>query len=242
LSFSDGSYELFPNEKGRPNAIHGLVYAASFEVKSQLVVPATATTEATAFLTLQYSYAGTQAGYPFPFYMTITYALQEKSGFSMQYYVLNTGKKRMPLGLGWHPYVGFEGESVDDWSLGFSAEEKMILDEGMIPVQKEKTAPLTAPFSMKDQQWDDVFGLGDLARGARHTTHLFSKNKAKVLSIWQDHHCPYLVIFTPHHRRQIAIEPMTCNADAFNNREGLRVLFPGKSLTAQMGIQLRPGP
>lgn len=32
---------------------------------------------------------------------------------------------------------------------------------------------------------------------------------------------PYLQIYTPSHRKNIAIEPMTCATDAFNNKYGL---------------------
>ncbi|MCB0643138.1 MAG: hypothetical protein KDC44_15925, partial [Phaeodactylibacter sp.] len=48
----------------------------------------------------------------------------------------------------------------------------------------------------------------------------------------------FLQVFTPDHRQSIAIEPMTCNVDAFNNREGLIVLKPGEAHAASFGLRL----
>jgi aldose 1-epimerase len=36
----------------------------------------------------------------------------------------------------------------------------------------------------------------------------------------------------------VAIEPMTCAPDAFNSRDGLRVLGPGESFRGRWGVAL----
>ncbi|KAA3635266.1 MAG: hypothetical protein DWQ02_10115, partial [Bacteroidetes bacterium] len=38
---------------------------------------------------------------------------------------------------------------------------------------------------------------------------------------------PYLQVYTPPHRNSIAIEPMTCPPDVYNNGVGLIELIPG---------------
>lgn len=48
----------------------------------------------------------------------------------------------------------------------------------------------------------------------------------------------YLQLFTPAHRKSIAIEPMTCNINAFNNKEGLIILEPEEVLDLSFGIKL----
>ena len=48
--------------------------------------------------------------------------------------------------------------------------------------------------------------------------------------------CPFFQVFTPPHGESIALEPMSCNVDAFNNGEGLVALEPGKEWKAKMEI------
>ena len=48
----------------------------------------------------------------------------------------------------------------------------------------------------------------------------------------------YLQVYTPPGRESIAIEPMTCAPNAFNNGMGLIRLDPGEAFTASFGISL----
>ncbi len=56
--------------------------------------------------------------------------------------------------------------------------------------------------------------------------------------VFQDKSMNFLQIYTPEKRRSIAIEPMSCLADAFNNKIGLITLKPGKSISHHFGIKL----
>ena len=51
-------------------------------------------------------------------------------------------------------------------------------------------------------------------------------------------HFPFFQVFTPPHRESIALEPMTCNVDAFNNGQGLVSLAADKSWKAGMEVVL----
>jgi aldose 1-epimerase len=42
---------------------------------------------------------------------------------------------------------------------------------------------------------------------------------------------PYLQIYTPDHRKSIAIENLSAAPDAFNNGMGLKVLSPNEAVT-----------
>ena len=46
----------------------------------------------------------------------------------------------------------------------------------------------------------------------------------------------YLQIYTPEHRQSIAIEPMTCIANSFNNKIGFTELTPGKTDTWRIDL------
>ncbi|MEZ9134254.1 aldose 1-epimerase, partial [Vibrio breoganii] len=47
----------------------------------------------------------------------------------------------------------------------------------------------------------------------------------------QDESYPFVQLYTPTSEQSIAIEPMTCPADAFNNQIGLLTLSPNQSQT-----------
>jgi len=48
----------------------------------------------------------------------------------------------------------------------------------------------------------------------------------------------FLQVYTPPHRKSIAIEPMTCAPNAFNNEQGLIILAPFESFSASWGISM----
>ena len=61
--------------------------------------------------------------------------------------------------------------------------------------------------------------------------------------MFMDEQHDYIQVFTgdgigdeSRQRRGLAVEPMTCAPDAFNNGRGLRVLEPGESFTSRWGI------
>ena len=47
---------------------------------------------------------------------------------------------------------------------------------------------------------------------------------------------PYFQVFTPPHRSSVALEPMSCTVDAFNNGGGLVRLMPGATWGASMEL------
>ena len=51
-----------------------------------------------------------------------------------------------------------------------------------------------------------------------------------TLTIAPDKHYPYLQIYTPPHRKSIAIENLTSAPDSFNNGIGLLVIEPNHTL------------
>jgi aldose 1-epimerase len=48
---------------------------------------------------------------------------------------------------------------------------------------------------------------------------------------------PFFQVFTPPHRESIALEPMTCNVDALNNKQGLVSLDPDTNWKSTIEIQ-----
>ena len=67
------------------------------------------------------------------------------------------------------------------------------------------------------------------------------RTKKAGARIWFDATFRYLQVFTPDvlvdGRPGVAVEPMTCAADAFNSTDGLIVLAPGGIWAGSWGIQ-----
>ena len=218
------SYQLpcnFPWEQG--HAIHGLLFDQKWTKTSWF------SAEKFGKLSLECHYDGSQAGFPFAFKAISTYSLSN-AGFQVETTVSNTGEKPMPLGEGWHPYFGF-GDSINKLQLRLpSALKRIEVDDRSIPTGK----------STADTTWDKLRAIDD---AEINTCWEIPPNESDLAEV--ELHCPqrgtirywqnmgakgykYLQLYTPGHRNYLAIEPMTCPADVFNNHRDLVVLKPGE--------------
>ncbi|MDX2003561.1 MAG: hypothetical protein SFW35_14085 [Chitinophagales bacterium] len=232
-TFQGKEYQLPINEEARHNALHGFVYNKPFELIGHVEGHTEASVE------FEYNYNGKVEGYPFPFRLSLTYILSEE-GLECSTTVLNTGKEAMPIGDGWHPYFK-TGTSVDKLHLLLPPGDLIEVDERLNPSGKK------SPFSkfnqltvIGDHQFDTGFALkivDDIA-----TTQLYDPQQNLTISLWQEtgpSKYNFLQVYIPPDRQSIAIEPMTCSADAFNNGDGLIVLQPGEHFNAKYGVTLR---
>ena len=147
--------------------------------------------------------------------------------------ILNTGESPLPLGDGWHPY--FELGPLDKCKLTLPDSDRLILNEHIIPTGEKEDFELKDHL-MSSMELDDVFLLKNQGIGI---TKLSSNGKE--LSVWQnaDSGYKYIVVYTPGTRDKIAIEPLTCPPDSFNNKMDLMVLEPGDDVNLEFGVELR---
>lgn len=220
----DGREYQFPiNEPARNNALHGFVMDKPFEIVE----------EDGLSVALEYRYDGGFEYFPFPFLLRVAYSLSAAGGFSVFFEMKNTGKGPMPAGLGWHPYFRL-GDSADALSLQLPAAGQVLVDERMIPTgEKLRFSDFEAMKQIGETAFDTGFRLPEpcevrLREGQREVVY------------WQDEEFPFLQVFIPPARRSIALEPMTCNIDALNNGEGLRVLAPGEAIRGGAGLRFTP--
>ncbi len=230
-SFGGKDYQLPVNEQPRQNAIHGLVQYGPFEVVDEFA-------DATlARLTIRHRFAGVE-GYPFPFELDVTHEFTPDGRLTLAYVARNTGKSAMPLGLGWHPYFHLD-EPVDTLQISFPAEAAYHLDNQMIPVAKDFMVETKSAFPLADRVLDLPYSV--YKDGGKATTQLTSPAGGVTLNVWQETgegKFNFVVIYTPPKRNRIAIEPMTCNVNAFNSGEGLVTLEPGEGWEAKCGVFL----
>ena len=216
------AFQLETNETNRHNAIHGLVFDKYFEVDS------IETSEAAAKVVLSYTSDEKLAGFPFKFQLIITYLISNSS-LQLNIDVKNLGEESFPFGLGWHPY--FKSDDLSNSFLSFSSEEQLVCDENQIPKSaKKNTLPQT--FKLESRFFDDTFILLD-----KEVT--FKTDSYDLDMIFSKTSKAFLQIFTPLDRNSIAIEPMSCSPNVFNNDNGLKTLQAGESYTWQVGLNFR---
>jgi aldose 1-epimerase len=236
----DGSYEfdgqrhqLELNEPENGNAIHGLVRWEPWTVADR--EPHRVVMEHTL---------SPQPGYPFTLRLSIEYALA-MDGLTVRTTATNVGESACPYGGGFHPYLTVGTETIDSVILHLPAGTVVGADERGLPLAAEPVEGTEYDFhrprpigsTRLDHAFTDLVreedGLARVALGGLHP--------GSGLELWVDEAYAYLQVFSGDplpdvNRRSLAVEPMTCPANAFRTGEGLIRLEPGASFTSGWGI------
>jgi len=227
-SFEGVDYQFPVNESATGTALHGFISQSEFTLGEF------ETNQESAFVSCHTSYAGEFSYYPFPFKAEVQYILDDLTGFIFKFAVTNSGESNMPIGLGWHPYFNLS-ESVDNSVLEVPRMKKIEIDNNMIPNGKKTTFKnFVKPTKIGDFILDNCFKLEE-ENGVAKVTVEGEKGR---LIYSQSTSIPFLQIFTPPHRQSIALEPMTCNIDAFNNGDGLKILKPNETISLECQVKL----
>lgn len=179
-----------------------------------------------------------QKGYPFEIYAEVTYTLGD-DGLTVTMRAANTGVDAAPFGAGAHPFLTTGGVPLDNVRLAVPADARIVVDDASIPigVTPAVDADLLDGSPLGARRFDAGFGEVRFVDG-RATATLTSGDRTPRL--WWDEAFPFTQVFTVEDLGgsgpAIAIEPMTCPANAFNSGEGLIVLAPGEHWTGSWGI------
>lgn len=227
----DGSYEwngqtfAFPvNSAPTNNAIHGFVRHEVFTCE------ATQATEHVASLTIAFTYDGHLAWYPFPFTLKMTFRISDDQAFQTEVSVTNHHTASIPVGFGWHPYFRMT-EKVTDTQLHIPVCEKVEIDDRMLP---NGTTTIFDQFNEK-KPIGDTFLDNCFWANANYTLSIATDGRQLSLKA-PVQQFPYFQVFTPPHRTSVALEPMSCNVDAFNNKNGLVELGAGETWNGEFII------
>lgn len=222
-----------PAKNFRPqggHAIHGLVMFESTRLVSK--VPVHGTME----FTLQSK--GWQ-GYPFPVKMSFRFGLEATEGFRMETEIENVGAGPCPVGHGWHPYFRL-GDSIKPNLLHLPAGRRLPMTSRAVPDgSRVEWNAFAKPAPIGEDFLDACVELS--AKSGKATSRLIDTDKRLALDVWQETGAGkygYVQVFTHPRRHCLAIEPMTCAPNAFQNGMGLVVLKPGESLRASCGVKL----
>ena len=226
-SWHDREYSFPLNNASTNNAIHGFVRHEVFERRGLEL------TNEHAAITSVFVADGKNPAYPFPFTLEVTFSMTVAGIFTATFSVTNHHVESIPVGLGWHPYFRLT-ERADDHLLQLSPCERVEIDGRMIPTGKQ------LPYSdfqderqLGQTQLDTCFAVLPDESVVRST--LRARGQTLTLEAPR-HEFPFFQVFTPPARTSIAIEPMTCNVDAFHNGEGLVELAPNTTWTVAFRI------
>ncbi|HJQ42223.1 MAG TPA: aldose 1-epimerase family protein [Jatrophihabitantaceae bacterium] len=182
-----------------------------------------------------------QPGWPFELHVEVTYTLDPKGNLTVAASATNTGARRLPFGAGFHPYLDVGGNAMSRVAVKLAATHRLVTDEAAIPIGRQAVSgtryDLHRGHKLGDLRLDDAFtgfaGVDghswiEVTSGRQHT------------KLWVDAAFGYVQVFTADlltgGRGGVAIEPMTCPANAFNTGESLVILEPGGTWYGSWGI------
>jgi len=201
------------------SALHGLLYDVDF------IVTEIWADEKSAGVVLQYQYKGNDKGYPFKYTCAITYELKKNNALTLTTSITNNDEGLIPMQDGWHPYFGFGG-SIDNLQLEFQSTSMIEFDAALIPTGK--SLPYQEFGALKKigaTEFDNCFAVNFAE--CQPLCVLRDTTKKMQIEIHPGKSYPYLQLYTPPHRKSIAIENLSAIPDAFNNGTGLKVVTPG---------------
>ncbi|GAB5398850.1 MAG: aldose 1-epimerase family protein [Aureisphaera sp.] len=206
-------YDLPMNEVSHANAIHGCVSNRTFTVSEV----------SDTSISLEYEHT-LNTDFPFAFSLQVGYKFSLK-GMSVTFRATNLDPKSFPFGLGWHPYFNLKDDTES--ILFFKSNTTYVTDAKMIPKEAQDVSIQSLP--LKDALLDTAFHLDH--------PEVILKTKEYQLKM-QTPGFDFLQLFIPEDRKSIAIEPMTCVANAFNNGIGKMILKPETSNECTVELSL----
>jgi aldose 1-epimerase len=223
----------FKNKFPDGSAIHGLLFDKPFEIIKK------SSGDEQASVILNYNYEKDDYGYPFNYSCNITYTLLPSDTLKIETRVFNPGNTTLPIADGWHPYFKLGGK-VDEWRLQFRSRLMLEFDEKLIPTGKLMPYDrFNKESSLQNVELDNCFLL-EMDQNSAACTLLNPVNKVSV-SLFPSESYPYLQIYTPDHRKSIAIENLSSPPDSFNNKIGLVLLAPGDTKNFTISYKLNTG-
>jgi aldose 1-epimerase len=193
-------------------------------------------TENLAMVALQYHYEATDQGYPFSYFMEVVYHLLPDNLLKLTTTVYNQHNGPIPIADGWHPYFSL-GRPIDELYFEMASDYMVAFDERLVPTgDLRPEGRFEFMGGLEDISLDNCFLLRKPLIGPACT--LVNTRDKIALNITPEDSYPYLQVYTPPHRRSMAIENLSAAPDAFNNNMGLQVLDPDEQATFATSYQI----
>ena len=218
--FGEKEYSI---QKSLPakHSLHGLLYDKAFVITSENA------NESGASVTMKYEYRAEDPGYPFNYDCIVTWRLEPENKLTVTTECINKDEGLIPMQDGWHPYFTLSN-SIDDLQLEFQVKNMVEFNSDLIPTGKViNYTKFSTIEKLGDTFLDNCFTLD--TQECQPLCVLRNPKKNIEIQFSPDESYPYLQIYTPSHRKSIAIENISGTPDGFNNEMGVVTLESGQS-------------
>ncbi len=165
--------------------------------------------------------------FPFPHRIDVRVRASE-SRLTVDTTLTATGRRRVPVAFGWHPYLRVPGTARARWRLRLPPCERRALDTRSIPTGASTHQPAEAE-AIRRRTFDDLYGLG------RDRRFAFEGEDGRGIEMRCISGYPYAQVWVPAGRSFGALEPMAAPTNALV--EGATPLVgPGDSFTARFAL------
>ncbi|MGW5669020.1 aldose 1-epimerase family protein [Micromonospora sp. NPDC003776] len=236
-TFGERSLQLDLSEPARHNAIHGLVNWVSWHLVEQ----------SPESVTVGYDLPP-RPGYPWSLRLRTRWSVGA-DGLRAEHEVTNLAGEAAPFGFSVHPYLRLPRTGVAETTLRVPGRTRVLVDSRLLPLAATEVAgteyDYTEPRAIGDAVLDTAFGDVERDADGGSSVILAAPDGSAAVHVWADGEFGWWQVFTgdtlhgERHRRSVAVEPMTCPADAFRSGKGLITLAPGATWRGAWGI--RPG-
>jgi len=252
FEFGGATFQLDLSEPACGNAIHGLTRWVNWDLADSALAggPASSSPAGAGDQVTLTQFLHGRPGYPFCLALSVTYRLGTASGLAVAVTAWNVGSRPAPYGTGSHPYLTGGAPVVDDCELELPASYWLPTDERGIPSGPAQDVT-GSDFDFRTARRIGGTRLDHALTGlTRDESGLAWSRLAGGgvrLGLWAGPGYDWLQVFTgdalgpSQRRRALAIEPMTCPANAFVTGDGLLTLDPGDSVTHTWGIHVIDG-
>ena len=168
----------------------------------------------------------------FPFPHRIEVAVDARDGeLAVDTTVVPTGKRRVPVAFGWHPYLRLAGTPRRQWTLRLPSRRHLAVDERGIPTGDDAAEPAEAE-PVGRRTFDDLYALG------RDRRLSFETDTGDAVELRCDKAYPYAQVWVPAGRSFAALEPMAAPTNALGSGTA-PLVAPGDSYAARFVLTLR---
>lgn len=234
---ADGEQQQLPvNDAGHHAALHGFMAWVEWNVVAQ----------GETFVELE-ALVAARPGYPWTLLARVRYDLAEDGasagagvgagGLRYSLRIENVGSGTAPFGCASHPYISFDGTPVDAYEILLPARSVLEVDDKLTPLGLREVDELGVNFNqarvLGAASLDHAFT--DLPEGAWEL-RITDTRSGRAVALTTESRWVQLYSGEEVDRTGLAVEPMTCAPNAFNNGLGLVWLAPGETHSFGYGL------
>jgi len=212
------------------SAIHGLLYNKPFKILSEFA------DDQQANVSLRYHFNREDPGYPYEYVCEVRYTLLPRNILQVETMILNLDTLEIPIADGWHPYFQLGDGNINNYELHVSTRTMVELNDQLVP-----TGELIHDPSYFDQSTLGLLELNNCyvvePQEQTPSALLLNPGNGAYIAVYTNNTYPYIQLFTPPHRKSLAIENLSAAPDCFNNGMGLVMLERNRSLTCTVWYQ-----